>query len=287
MAVLKKLIAVALTAAIMIASIPITEIAFGKSIISVEADAESASITLEEIETIRKAWDDYGYVMKRNYNSSSEGRQCVKYAQRLLNLLIPGANLQVDGIIGPASQSVIKQFQRQHGLAVDGIIGAKTQAKLISEAKKIAADSSGVSKIKAILDFEKAYAYAKKYWNKRNPSYNYYSGNNCANFCSAILVSANLPTDSEFHNGTYAFVNVNGLKSYLVGKYGVTYKSKPSAKDINVGDIIYTNNGGHVMFVMKKSGSKIYCSGNTNNRDELRVSISAISGVLKTSELFS
>lgn len=284
---LKKLIAITLAAAILFAGIPLTEEALGKSILSVEADADSYdTITVDEVEAIRIAWDEYGYVMKRNFNNSKQGRQCVKYAQRLLNLLVPGADLQIDGIIGSASQKIIKKFQQQHGLVVDGIIGAKTQAKLISEAKKIAVGSSVSPEVKAMLDFEKAYAYAKKYWNTRNSEYSYYTGKNCANFCSQIMIAAKLPTTSEFRNGTYAFINVDGLRRYMTSKHGVKYKANPSASDINVGDIVYTNNGGHVMFVMKKSGSKIYCSGNTNNRDEIRVSISLISGVLKTSELF-
>lgn len=284
---LKKLIAITLAAAILFAGIPLTEEALGKSILSVEADADSYdTITVDEVEAIRIAWDEYGYVMKRNFNNSKQGRQCVKYAQRLLNLLVPGADLQIDGIIGSASVRICKKFQQQHGLVVDGIIGAKTQAKLISEAKKIAVGSSVSPEVKAMLDFEKAYAYAKKYFNTRNTKYNYYKGQNCSNYCAQVMVAAGLPTTSEFRNGTYAFINVDGLRRYMTSKHGVKYKANPSASDINVGDIVYTNNGGHVMFVMKKSGSKIYCSGNTNNRDEIRVSISLISGVLKTSELF-
>lgn len=36
----------------------------------------------------------------------------------------------VDGILGPQSVAAIKKFQRDNGLAVDGIVGAKTAAKL-------------------------------------------------------------------------------------------------------------------------------------------------------------
>lgn len=36
----------------------------------------------------------------------------------------------VDGILGPASVTAIKKFQKDNGLVVDGIVGAKTAAKL-------------------------------------------------------------------------------------------------------------------------------------------------------------
>ncbi len=36
----------------------------------------------------------------------------------------------VDGVLGPQSIAAIKKFQRDNGLAVDGIVGAKTAAKL-------------------------------------------------------------------------------------------------------------------------------------------------------------
>ncbi len=36
----------------------------------------------------------------------------------------------VDGIIGPITESAIRAFQEEHSLAVDGIAGPKTQAKL-------------------------------------------------------------------------------------------------------------------------------------------------------------
>ncbi len=134
-------------------------------------------------------------------------------------------------------------------------------------------------------NFQKAYNYAKKYWNKRNPSYKYYNGNNCANFVSQCLVAGGIRTSSTWKNGTYAFINCTGLKNYFVKTHKVTYKSYPSASSIKRGDVIYTNGGGHVMFVMKVSGNTIYASGNTNNRDCLALSKKSICGVLQTSKL--
>lgn len=139
--------------------------------------------------------------------------------------------------------------------------------------------------VKAYANFQASYNYAKKYWNKANPAYPYYPGVNCANFVSQCLVAGGVKTDSTWKKGTNAFVNTQALKNYFTGK-GIKYISKPSASQIKKGDVIYTNNGGHVMFVMRKSGNTIYASGNTNNRDELALSAGSIYGVLKTSALY-
>ena len=133
-------------------------------------------------------------------------------------------------------------------------------------------------------NFKSAFDYAKKYWNTRNNNYNYYNGNNCANFVSQCLVAAGVPQTSTWSNGTYAFVNVNGLKNYFQNTYGVKYYSYPSASSISAGDIIYTSDH-HVMVVMEKNGKgQVLASGNTNNRD--CIVVTSFYGVLKTSELF-
>lgn len=99
-------------------------------------------------------------------------------------------------------------------------------------------------------------------------------------------MAGGIPTNSTWKNTSYAFVNCTGLKNYFVNNYKVTYKSNPSASNIKAGDVIYTNGGGHVMFVMKVSGNTVYASGNTNNRDCIAMSTRSICGVLQTSKLF-
>ncbi len=161
--------------------------------------------------------------------------------------------------------------------------GTKSGWVCLTYAKKVSSMPSAPTV--SSTSFQKAYNYAKKYWNKRNTSYNYYSGNNCANFVSQCLVAGGVPTSSAWRNGTSAFVGCTSLKNYFVKTYKVAYKSYPSASNIKPGDVIYTNGGGHVMFVMKVSGSTIYASGNTNNRDCLALRTSSICGRLQTSKL--
>lgn len=52
----------------------------------------------------------------------------VRYAQSMLNSA--GAGITVDGDFGPATETAVKNFQTTHGLAVDGVIGPLTWAKL-------------------------------------------------------------------------------------------------------------------------------------------------------------
>ena len=65
-----------------------------------------------------------------------------KDIQRLLNE--HGANLTVDGIIGPLTKAAIRQFQKDNGLTVDGVVGPRTLGILNGEDSS-AADGSDAS----------------------------------------------------------------------------------------------------------------------------------------------
>ena len=43
-----------------------------------------------------------------------------------------GYAITVDGSFGPATEKVVKQFQRDHGLVVDGYAGVKTHLMILS-----------------------------------------------------------------------------------------------------------------------------------------------------------
>lgn len=85
--------------------------------------------------------DDY-YIPKRNI-SYTKGKTVmtgfdVAWVQAVLYRL--GYNVAIDGSFGPASQSAVKQFQRDNGILSDGIVGAKTRPKMIerwSEARDL------------------------------------------------------------------------------------------------------------------------------------------------------
>lgn len=53
----------------------------------------------------------------------------VRLVQRNLNRL--GYNVDVDGSYGPIMENTIKQFQKDHGLSVDGYVGAETTELLL------------------------------------------------------------------------------------------------------------------------------------------------------------
>jgi hypothetical protein len=55
----------------------------------------------------------------------------VERLQLFLNRVYPSySNLVVDGDFGPATEKVVKEFQRRSGLAADGVVGPATRAKL-------------------------------------------------------------------------------------------------------------------------------------------------------------
>ncbi len=258
------------------------------------ASSTSATYTQSDLNRLISAHDKYIAKYGSNaylYYVSSETimRNYVKEVQIALNFL---ANYYAidddtveDGYYGSDSRKLCREVQQSLNIRKDSYFGVESYTASVTKLKQIIADSSVV--YYSNLNFQSAYNYAKTYWNTRNGAYNYYSGNNCANFCSQIMEAAGVPTTNSWKNGTYSYVNVDGLRSYFEDNYSVSYISNPSSSSIKPGDIIYTNNGGHVMFVMEVSSrGVVYASGNTNNRDCISVSASCISGVLKTSALF-
>lgn len=129
-------------------------------------------------------------------------------------------------------------------------------------------------------------SYADTYWRNPNPNYPFYENNDCANYVSQLLAESGLPTDDIWFSGSSAWVGVYSLKNYFVSRKNIEYIPGPSVRDIQAGDIIYTDNGTHVMMVREIRNNRVYATGHTNNRQNLCITVT-INGVLKTSTLFS
>lgn len=63
------------------------------------------------------------------YKKPTAKNEHVRLVQRNLNRL--GYNVDVDGSYGPIMENTIKQFQKDHGLKIDGFIGAETTELLL------------------------------------------------------------------------------------------------------------------------------------------------------------
>ncbi len=69
----------------------------------------------------------------------------VKHLQTYLHLM-------ADGIFGPLTEEAVKEFQKNHGLVADGIVGAKTWAIIeADEAKRVASIVKSKRNIKEII----------------------------------------------------------------------------------------------------------------------------------------
>ena len=214
--------------------------------------------------TVNDARKDLAIVKKHNYvisyYRSTNTKTVVTAVQRLTNY-ITGSKLAIDGIFGDATRSATKILQRRNNITADGVVGREWEKAVGNCLNKLASKntvkSSKTSGVK--LDLNRAREYAKAHWSKsrRNPHYNYYAGNNCANYVSQILEYAGLKTDSGWHNAKYNYINCGGLQNYLYKTYNVKYDRN---LNIKAGDIIVTNGDlGHVMFVMEVKNGKNNC----------------------------
>lgn len=239
--------------------------------------------------TVNDARKDLAIVKKHNYvisyYRSTNAKTVVKAVQRLTNY-ITGSKLAIDGIFGDATRSATKTLQRRNNITADGIVGREWEKAVEKCINKLASKNTVKSSKGVKLDLNRAREYAKAHWSKsrRNPHYNYYAGNNCANYVSQILEYAGLKTDSGWHNAKYNYINCGGLQNYLYKTYNVKYDRN---LNIKAGDIIVTNGDlGHVMFVMEVKNGKIIANANTNDRNQTTVNRSVIYGVIHTSVLF-
>lgn len=86
--------------------------------------AEAARATKAKPVSTRAA--SSGTVLRRGSSGSA-----VKALQKRLNKNYPAySRLVEDGLFGPATEAVVREFQRRAGLTVDGIVGPQTRAAL-------------------------------------------------------------------------------------------------------------------------------------------------------------
>lgn len=164
----------------------------------------------------------------------------VKLLQHRLNIL--GEQLSEDGIWGVQTDTAVRNFQYNHTLTVDGIVGPKTQEKLISEA--IVASGKKISNYML-----------KNKWHYKGKGYTAKStfaatkkiskpGSSCAHFVSwvlqdvGLLKSGKILSHSKAGYGTGKKSIVNADK--LIG-CDVTYPNKSIdsyQKNLKAGDVI-------------------------------------------------
>ena len=162
----------------------------------------------------------------------------VKLLQHRLNLV--GAILQEDGIWGVQTDTAVRNYQYKAGLTVDGVVGPKTQRKLIQDAITTRAS-------------ELAKHLVKNKWHYKGNGYTAKStfaatekldkpGCSCAHFVSWVLQDVSLLREGAvvshskagYGTGAKAVVNANKLVSCAV-----TYPNKKiSACGLQPGDVI-------------------------------------------------
>jgi outer membrane protein OmpA-like peptidoglycan-associated protein len=69
---------------------------------------------------------------------SRSSPQYIAWVQQSLNEVL-GAKLAADGVLGAATRSAVRTFQGRNGLAVDGVVGAQTEARLAQSLRGLVA----------------------------------------------------------------------------------------------------------------------------------------------------
>lgn len=147
-------------------------------------------------------------------------------------------------------------------------------------------------------------AYAKKWWNHRNPEFPDFSnaGGNCVNYTSQLLLAGGInrispttipdtdinmdPTywysykksDSPLiYNSSLAWINVGAFYNFWKESQELIQPSNLNAhRDLEIGDVIQLQNttGGdyyHSMVVVDKDASTVYLTGNTTDRERMDI----------------
>src|SRR3712207_3555630 len=87
-------------------------------------------------------------------SKNSRGDMVKNLQRRLIQLGYSVGSYGADGVFGGGTETAVKQFQVEHGLQADGIVGTNTWAKLNNSATKPHQKPSNPSKPKTISDKE-------------------------------------------------------------------------------------------------------------------------------------
>lgn len=136
----------------------------------------------------------------------------VTYAQCLLNK--HGADIDVDGIFGPATKEATVNFQRDHGLAADGVIGPNTWNALTkgNKEKPSAPDQDTSKKRQDVLDRAQSWIdeggvpYSQKSYHKGYRQ-------DCSGYASMALEFKDNPNTEMLATDTYTSkIDMNDLQ---------------------------------------------------------------------------
>lgn len=147
-------------------------------------------------------------------------------------------------------------------------------------------------------------AYAKKWWNQRNPEFPDFSdsGGNCVNYTSQLLLAGginrisptpipddNINLDPNYwysykksnspanYNSSLAWINVSAFFNFWKESQELIQPSNLNAqRDLEVGDVIQLQHikGGeyyHSMVIIDKDESTVYLTGNTTDRERMDI----------------
>ena len=193
--------------------------------------------------------------------------EAVKLLQQ--RLTICGWILNADGIWGDKTDSAVRAYQYKAGLTVDGIVGPKTQAKLIQDAI--------VTRAKEIASYM-----VKNKWHYKGDGYTAKStfaatkkldkpGSSCAHFVSWVLQDVELlkagkvlsHTKAGYGTGAKSIVNADQLIGCAVTYPNLklaNYKDKLQPGDVLVHDSsigIYLLDGGKPAVITGRNGQTV------------------------------
>lgn len=108
------------------------------------------------------------------------------------------------------------------------------------------------------------YADGGSYPQYYNKDYPYYPGNDCANFVSQAIAAGGVTTDNTWQSGSYAWINVNGLYSYMVNN-GIFFRSNNRYKAFAGSIMAFTNQQHCGLVTLNDTVTMKFCA-HTNDR---------------------